>query len=513
MIRALRPGSRLHFVGLGGIGMSGLAQMCAAAGYAVSGSDRGYGKPENRRIFDKLELQHIAIYPQDGSFASAGGADYLIYSTAIEADNPDFLAAGTAEKVHRSEALAAMIRAFPGRSIAVTGSCGKSTVTGYLAETLLNLGEDPDCLNGALVNRFAWGRYAGNYRQGNGKYLVFEADESDKSLLNYAPDYALLLNCGTDHYEKEELLRVFTEFLAKVKVLAVVERELYRALKDRLPASGPAVVVFESEIGARGDYAVKRYRKVTRTDAVYVRGRRARLAPSGDRALAGEAEAALELYGVRNEQNRIETTARAAEFADGGRVILPQPGRHMAVNALAVDALLQELGFAPAAVLEALERFDGIWRRFDYAGTTVSGARVYDDYAHNPEKIAAAIAGAQELGGGRIFAVFQPHGYGPLGFMREALYEQVSGVLRRGDAFLMLEPYYAGGSSSFSPTSAEVVAGYRAGSRRRHFHYFPDRGTLTDYLLLSSRPGDIILIMGARDNSLSDYAKSLAADA
>ena len=508
----LKAGNHVHFVGVGGIGMSGLAQMCVASGLTVSGSDRGSHLPENRRILDKLELQGIRIYPQDGSYRADGRPDFLIYSTAIEEDNPDFKAGADIPRLHRSEALAELI-ALQGAeiSIAVTGSCGKSTVTAYLAEALVNLGEDPACLDGALVNRFRYGRFAGNYRTGGGRYFVFEADESDKSLVRYQPDYALVLNIGTDHYDRDELARVFGEFLKNVRRGAILERGVYEAVKPYLRPDLP-VKVFESEIGASGEYAVTACRNMTLTDAVYVDGRRARLAPSGDRAAIDEigANNLLEIYGMRSEQCRIESSGRGAEFAGGGLLLLPQPGEHTAINALAVLAMLETLGFRREEAVEALSRFGGVWRRFEFHGMTAYGARVYDDYAHNPEKIVFALEAAQEAaGGGAVYAVFQPHGFKPLGFMREELFQELNRHLRYQDRFLMLEPFYAGGTSSFSPTSAEVIEEYRErGSRKKYLH-FPDRETLSDYLLLRSRPGDVILIMGARDNSLSDYAASL----
>ncbi len=507
----IKPGDRLHFVGIGGIGMSGLAQMCRAAGCRVTGSDRGSHLPENRRILDKLELQDITIYPQDGSFAAAGPVDFLVYSTAVEEGNPDFTAAPDTPRLHRSIALAQAIKLEnAANTVAVTGSCGKSTVTAYLAEALVNLGEDPACLNGALVNRFAHGRFAGNYRTGSGRYFVFEADESDKSLVNYEPDYAIVLNIATDHYPKEELARVFAEFLNKVRKGAVLEREVYDAVKPMLK-SDLKVVVFESKVGGRGDYAVDSYRRVTMTDAIYVSGRRAALAPSGDR-VASDADGAnnlMRIYGMSHEDCRIESNVPLAVFTNGASVILPQPGMHMALNALAISAMLEMLGFERGAACGSLERFGGVWRRFDFHGLTAAGAKVYDDYAHNPEKIASALRAGQEVSDGAVYAVFQPHGYGPLGFMRDELYEELRKTLRRNDVFIMLEPYYAGGTSSFKPTSAEVAAEYRERDTKGTILHFPDRETLTDYLLLKPKAGEVVMIMGARDNSLSDFAASL----
>lgn len=509
----LSPGAKLHFVGIGGIGMSGLAQMCAYAGFVVSGSDRGSDRPENRRILDMLELQGIRIYPQDGSYIADGKPDVLVYSTAIEEDNPDFAAGRGIARLHRSQLLADVIASDGAEnSIAVTGSCGKSTVTAYLAETLLNLGEDPACLNGALINRFRYGRFAGNFRPGCGKYFVFEADESDKSLVNYSPDYAIILNMGTDHYDKQELARVFAEFLGRVKKGAVLERQVYDAVKSMLPPQLP-VAVFESGIGDHGEYAVTSYRNVSKTDAIYIHGRRARLAASGDRS---EIETfgtnnVLNIYGMRLEDCRLESSFPGAELAGGGALALPQPGEHMALNALAILVLLEKfLGFERSDILEALARFDGVWRRFDYAGLTASGAKVYDDYAHNPEKIASAIRAAREVSaGGNVLAVFQPHGYGPLDFIRTELFRVLEDTLKRKDWFVMMEPFYAGGTSSFKPSANDVINEYRALGNSNRYLTFPDREALTDFLLLKSKPGDVILIMGARDNSLSDYAVSL----
>ena len=340
--------THLHFIGIGGIGMSGLAAMCADSGYTVTGSDRGAERPENRRIIDALELQGIRIYPQDGSYIRDGRPDLLVYSTAIEEGNADFVAGAGIDRIHRSQLLERVIRESGFEcSIAVTGSCGKSTVTAYLAEALTNLGADPSCLDGALIKRFTGGRYAGNYRHGAGKYFVFEADESDKSLVNYSPDYAIILNLGCDHYEKDELVRVFGEFLAKVKKGAVLEREVYELVRPRLKPGFP-VRVIDASPRPDSQFAIEEYRILTRTDAIYSQGgRRERLAPSGDRAVTDTIGATnlLSIYGMRSEGFRLESRLPVARFTGGRKLELPQPGFHMAMNALAIDALLEWIGF------------------------------------------------------------------------------------------------------------------------------------------------------------------------
>ena len=245
---------------------------------------------------------------------------------------------------------------------------------------------------------------------------------------------------------------------------------------------------------------------------VYRHGRRSALRPGADRDEYDRegANNFLEIQGMRSEEFRIERKVPVAEFSDGRRIELPQTGRHMALNALAVSAMLEMTGFAPEAAAEALERFDGVWRRNDFAGTTPRGALVYDDYAHNPEKIISCIRSMREQASGSVYAVFQPHGYGPFGFMRDQLFLLLDAELRACDRFILLEPYYAGGTSSFRPTAPEVLADWQSRARRpERFMFFPDRETLKDFLLLKCGSGDLIVTMGARDNSLSDYAASL----
>jgi len=465
---------RMHLVGVGGIGMSGLAAMALDMGYEVSGSDRGADKPENRRIFDALVKSGLELYPQDGSFAKSGKMpDFLVYSTAIEEGNPDFAAAPDTPRLHRSQLLGKLLGELPASTakIAVTGSCGKSTVTGYAAETLVRMGRDSGCLDGALVKSFISETRAGNYRPGKA-YFVFEADESDKSLLNYGCDYALILNLGTDHYAKDELVRVFGRFLGNVRRGAVLEREVYKeiAAAGLLPGELPVRVFGEAGFAevtdALAEYALEE-------------------TPDGRRPVA--------------------------TFADGRRIALPLPGRHMALNALAVGALLEMLGSGGAKSAEALSSFGGVWRRNDRAGRLAgTGAAVYDDYAHNPEKIRANLDLMRELVTGKVVAVFQPHGYGPFGFMERTLFEYLERDQRPGDVFILLEPYYAGGTSSFRPHADEVCAKWKAASRHpERYLALPDRDAVRKFLLENTGSSDAVAIMGARDNTLSDYAVSL----
>lgn len=462
----------IHFVGIGGIGMSGLAAAAKDLGWQVSGSDRAAERPENRRIFGALKNQGITVYPQDGSrFDLEELPDTVIYSTAIEEDNPDFQASPGIARLHRSELLGELLAAFGKSSIAVTGSCGKSTVSCYLSEVLTALGGDPVLLAGGLANAVSCDKFAGNYRPGRGGFLVFEADESDKSLLNYGADYAIVLNIGTDHYDKEELARVFGTFLQQVRKGAVMTRQVFDAVKKFLPPQLPVTVVDPD--GGKGAFALQEY-----TVSAGEKGKTARV-----------------------------------RCGDGRVITLPKMGRHMAENALCIRAMAEMLGFDAGKCVEALATFSGVWRRDDFAGESGSGAQVFDDYAHNPEKILSCLRGMRERCDGRIFAVFQPHGYKPFGFMKDELFALMENFLRPDDRFYLLEPYYAGGTSSFSPGGKEVAGEWRKNSATpQKFDFIASREAVRQRLAAEACAGDVVVVMGARDNSLSDFARTLAAN-
>lgn len=463
----IKPGLLLHMVGIGGIGMSGLAQMLVALGCKVTGSDRGLKLPENQRIFSALRGQGIALYEQDGSYIKDGKPSAIVYSTAIEKDNPDFLCAEDIPKVHRSAALSAAMLASGDRMIAVTGSCGKTTVTSWLAETLHNVGENPSFLTGGLVKNFARDGYAGNYFHGNGKYFVFEADESDKSLTAYHPDYALVLNIGTDHYSKEELAEVFKAFLRKVKIGAVIEDNVYKTIKDEIPLH-LKIKTFSSSVNDKS---------------------------SSDWWLSSYKASKDGVKAVLNSKYEVS---------------LPAPGLHTAVNALAIAAMLEMMGASVEKALASLEKFGGVWRRFDFAGCLSTGAKVYDDYAHNVEKIMSCMKAAREITSGRIYAVFQPHGFGPLGFMKDEMFSVFEKSFSENDIFAFLPVFYAGGTSSFKPSSEDVFNEYKTKASRKYL-YFKTREEAAGFFKANTTADDSVIVMGARDNSLSDWAAQLTA--
>lgn len=488
---------KIHFIGIGGIGMSGLSSMYLAQGYEVSGSDRGADKPENQRILAPLKAQGIHIYPQDGSFYAAEQSDIVVYSSAIEADNPDFLAIpDSVKRLHRSEALQKIIvESSFHTTVAVSGSCGKSSVTAYLAETLLNCGVDVDCLNGAVVKRFKSKSNVGNFRKGDGSVFVFEADESDKSLVNYTPDFAIVLNMGTDHYSKDELASVFARFINNAEKGAVVSRSVYQEVKPLLDFP-QKVTIFEDGNITNGLY-LSSYDIIENV-----------ISPTPTKDSLG-ADSVLKAYGIMHEENICRRELHVT-FCDKFEVLMPIWGRHNALNALAIFGILQLLGIPAEKILRGLEEFSGVFRRFDFAGITAEGALVYDDYAHNPEKLISCLKSAREQSSNNIYMFFQPHGYGPLGFMRDELGTQLDFELKDNEFFFMAEPFYAGGTSSFKPSSEEVINDWQKKLKHKeHFFHVPNREWLSEFLHRKLTVGDVVLICGARDNSLAEYAVSL----
>lgn len=460
----------IHFAGIGGIGMSGLAQSYRWAGFKVSGSDRALNNPENIELFAKLMKQGIKLYHQDGSFAEHGKTDLIIYSTAIESDNPDFLAGKEIEKKHRAIALSDIVDFVKDKiSVAVSGSCGKTSATAWLGEALFNLGLDPIVLNGGMINSFCDETYSGNFRPGNGKYFVYEADESDKSLIAFAPDYSILLNIGTDHYSKEELIEVFEQFLRNTKKGAVIEEELFKMLSPQSHSHLETIVI----------------------------------------SLTNSASSEWKL--VSYQGGTIQKTV----FNCNKRTIvlkLPQPGIHNAANALCVAAAITLL--QPKAevrtIFSSVESFKGVHRRFELKGKMSNGAEVIDDYAHNVEKIVSCVTTAQEITKGNVYAIFQPHGYGPFKFMREPLFPELEKILRKNDKFIFLSVFYAGGTSSFTPKSEEVQAQYKDKSKiKNRYLFFEKRQLAKKFLSETASSGDTIVIMGARDSSLALWGKEL----
>ncbi len=462
--------------------MSALAQYHSLAGGRASGSDRAFDQGGRERIRQLLAAAGIAIGPQDGSgLADVDGhrCDALVVSTAVEDTVPDV---ATARRLgipilHRSELLAEYVT--EERTIAISGTSGKSTVTAMVFEILRAAGHDPSLLTGGNLVSLQKANYLGNAWAGGGDLLVIEADESDGSLVRYTPWIGVVLNLRLDHKPPEELVETFATF--------------------RRHTTGPFLVGEDS----------KQY---PFAEGATVFGL------SGGCDLRAEA---------------VEVTAAGSTFEVAGvRFALPHPGEYNVHNAVAAIATCHAAGIALADMVVPLASFQGVARRFQTVGCA-AGIEVIDDFAHNPDKIGAALQAArarsarerspqpganatQERIAGdmpqapaseRVLAIFQPHGFGPTRFLREALVETFRAHLGSEDLLWLPEIYYAGGTVTRDISSRDIADALVAAGRNVTF--VAERADLAPAVAAAARPGDLILVMGARDPSLTDLCLAI----
>jgi UDP-N-acetylmuramate-alanine ligase len=444
---------RFHYAGLGGSGMSGLAQFQAMTGGMASGSDRAFDRGERAALRAQLERLGIAVFPQDGSGLGPDCAA-LVVSTAVEDQVADVVAARTRNipVIHRSELLAHFVAGH--RSIAVTGTSGKSTVAAMIFAILEGAGRDPSVITGGDLPELMAQGLPGNAWAGQSDLLVVEADESDGSLVRYAPAVGVILNLQRDHKEMTEVAAMFATLRARVREALVIGDA--EALD---PFAGGAL----------------RFGTSPRAD---VRGKDIELGPEESRFRVG-----------------------ATQFE------LPVPGAHNVGNALAAIATCHALGVPLEDMAAPLAKFTGIGRRFQTVGKA-RGVEVIDDFAHNAEKIAAAIRTAK-LRARRVLAIYQPHGYGPTRFLRPDFVKTFTRELGAEDRLFMLEVFYAGGTATRDFSAADIVAEIAALGTRAEFA--PSRDWLVARVAEEARRGDLVLVMGARDPSLSELARAIHA--
>lgn len=445
---------RIHFAGVAGSGMSALAQFLAMKGGRASGSDRSFDRGERAGARAQLEALGVAIFPQDGA-GLAGDCAALVVSTAVEETVPDVAAARRhgVPVLHRSELLAHLVAQH--RTLAVTGTSGKSTTVAMAFQLLRGAGWDPSVITGGDLGALQAEGLWGNAYAGASDLLVIEADESDGSVVRYHPAVGVILNLQRDHKEESVVAAMFEAFRAQVREAAVVgEAENLRPY-----AAGATVFGLTEAAGAR----------------------------------------AVDL----------EEGPEASAFTlDGVRFTLPVPGRHNIENALAALTACRALGVALGDLVAPLAAYQGVARRFQVLGTA-RGATVVDDFGHNPAKVAATLRTARLRAGseGRVLAVFQPHGFGPLKFLREGFVEAFAEGLAPGDRLWFLEVFYAGGTAARDICSADVVADIAA--RGVQAAVAPSREALVAALAEAARPGDLVVVMGARDPSLTDLARGI----
>jgi UDP-N-acetylmuramate--alanine ligase len=453
------------FCGIGGSGMLPLASILRAQGAVVAGSDRALDQGRTAAKFDYLRRQGIALFDQDGSGPRPG--QILVASAAVEESVPDVAAARRLglERMTRAALLAQLFNA-AGTGIAVGGTSGKSTVTGMIGWILHRAGLDPTVMNGAVMKNFATpdAPFA-SALVGGGDVFVSEVDESDGSIALYRPKIAVLNNVSLDHKSMEELRQLFGGFLAEAQtaVLNLDDPET-RALAEALPPERRFTFSFADPSADLRGFGID------------VGGGNTRFLTTDSRT--GEQRmAAVHLWGVHNARNGL--AALAAALAAG----LPL-----------------------AEAITGLESFKGLRRRFEEVGSR-NAIAVIDDFGHNPDKIAATLAAARAYLQGRLLIFFQPHGYGPLRTMRKELIEAFAEGMAPEDVLILSDPAYYGGTVERVVTSADIVAGVAAAGRRAE--HIPERPDAGRRLAALARAGDRILVMGARDDSLSQFAEEV----
>lgn len=455
------------FCGIGGSGMLPLALILKGRGAEVAGSDRSRDQGRTPEKFAWLESLGFGLHPQDGSGIVAANQT-LVASAAVEDTVPEVMRAKAlgCPRMSRAELLATLFNAAPA-SIAVGGTSGKSTVTGMIGWIMTEAARDPTIMNGAVMKNFTSpdAPFA-SARVGAGEVFVSEVDESDGSIALYRPTVAVLGNVSLDHKSLEELRDLFGSFLARADVAAI---NLDDAETAALALQAKALITF---------------------------------------AIEAEADLSITPGSIAEHPTTLTATLHDRRSGASHPLTLRVPGRHNLANALAAIAAASAAGVPVGQAVEALASFTGLARRFDIVGTSPGGTTVIDDFGHNPDKVAATLK-TLKAHPGRVLAFFQPHGYGPLRQMGAELAQTFAALLEPEDVTLLCDPVYFGGTVDRSEGSERIVR--LIGEAGGQAEYVPVRTACADRLAALARPGDRIVIMGARDDTLTVFAKNLLA--
>ncbi len=444
---------KYFFIGIAGAGMSAIAQYLAGKGHSVEGSDRIFQKPEGQDSRQKLEAEGIRCYVQGESKIDLD-TDFVVVSTAIEDTVPEYAFAkqNGIKVLHRSDLLAEICE--QNRTIAVAGTSGKSTTTAMIYSILQQCGLSPSLITGAgLVSLQEQGKI-GNAAVGTSDILVIETDESDGTIVKYRPEIGLILNIDRDHKPIEELLPLFLTFADHTKKTLIVNLDNERSARFSR--------------GEGNDFSCK-------------------------------------IKCTNFAENFTQTIEGITFESNGTQFKINSIGRHNMENALAAIAVARLFGINDNDTARALANYSGIYRRNRIIGSR-NGITIMDDFAHNPAKISASLSACQTIAD-RVIAWFQPHGFAPSRLMKDELIKKLSALLRPQDVIIFSQIYYAGGTADKSISAQEFADGISANGKTAL--YIPDRTALLPYLQSTARTGDIILLMGARDPSLGDFAEMI----
>lgn len=435
--------------------MSSIAQVLREQGHTVSGSDRNYDRQITPHVFTKLMSKGISLHPQNGSGVSEN-THFIVVSSAIEKDNPDIAKATTLGKkiIKRAEILAEMVNSKYG--IAIGGSNGKTTVSSMVGYVLDHAGLSPTIIVGGCIKNYTDDLTLGNAKTGKSDIITIEADESDGSIVFYKPHISVITNISKDHESIENLSKMFETFSQNTQDTLIINADCPH-LKV-IPFKNKHVVTFGLNTSAT-----------------------------------------LCANNIIHEQFRTTFTV------DGQVYKISLPGDYNVSNALAVIAVARHLNISDKNIALALNQFMGVQRRMDIIGE-VDGIKVIDDYAHNPKKVTAVINGIKH-GCKRVISIFQPHGYGPTVFMQKEFIDAFISVLSPHDILFMPEIFYAGGTANKSISSADLVNSIKQGGKNAFF--VEKRDDIIPIIKNEARAGDCIVVMGARDNTLTEFCKKI----
>ncbi|MCD4660707.1 UDP-N-acetylmuramate--L-alanine ligase [Agrobacterium sp.] len=440
----------VHFIGIGGIGMSGIAEVLHNLGHRVQGSDQS-DSANVQRLRDK-GIEVFVGHTAD----NLGDAEVVVVSTAIKKNNPELISAREKHLpiVRRAEMLAELMRFR--NAIAIGGTHGKTTTTSMVA-TLLEAGNlDPTVINGGIINA-----YGTNARMGEGEWMVVEADESDGTFLKLPADVAVITNIDPEHLDH------YGNFDAV--------RAAFRQFVENVPFYGFGVMCLDHPevqalVGRIEDRKVITYGENPQAD---VRFSNVRI--DGTRSI----------FDVEIRRRR---TGKIFSFTD---LVLPMPGRHNVSNATAAIAVANRLGISEADIKKGLASFAGVKRRFTLTGEA-NGVQVFDDYGHHPVEIKAVLAAAREACKGRIIAVHQPHRYSRL----SSLFDDFAHCFNDADT-IILAPVYAAGEDPIEGASSEALVSAIKAAGHRDARFLEKREDLASQVAAIAKPGDFVVLLGA----------------
>ncbi|MCM5556952.1 UDP-N-acetylmuramate--L-alanine ligase [Pleomorphomonas sp. JP5] len=449
----------VHFVGIGGIGMSGIAEVLADLGYRVQGSDQA----ENANV-ERLRASGIPVTVGHKA-ENLGAAEVLVVSSAIKRDNPELVAARERHLpiVRRAEMLAELMR-FK-QAIAIGGTHGKTTTTSLVAALLDAGGLDPTVINGGIINA-----YGTNARMGAGDWMVVEADESDGTFVKLPADIAIVTNIDPEHLDH------YGTFDAA--------RAAFRQFIENVPFYGFAVMCLDHPEVQALVSKIEDRRIIT-----YGQNPQADVRFADLRIEGGHSRFSVE---IRDRVTGAETVIPALE--------LPMPGRHNVSNATAAIAVAHRLGISAEAIRKGLGAFGGVKRRFTRTGD-FNGVTIYDDYGHHPVEIMAVLRAAREGATGKVVAVMQPHRYSRL----QSLFPDFCKAFNDADTVIIADVYPAGEQPIEGADKDHLVSGIKAaGHRDARALEGPDKLAAT--IASVARPGDMVVCLGAGNITQWAYA-------